>query len=150
MRNLILCFSLVCLWACHELTGAPSTDAERAATSWAESYFRLDMKSAAQWVTPESNRWMHYAASGLTEQDLSSLASYNTDPTVTIDNSGDVVADTLQTITLRISHALVADTIGRPAHQVDDYLTTIVVVKRPNGWKVRMEGLPRNERQNHD
>lgn len=150
MRNLFLCFPLVCLLACHELTGSPSTDGERTATAWAESYFRFHIKEAVRWTTPESVRWLRFTASNLTERDLSALSSCDNDIEVSIDESSDVVSDTLQTVTLRIDHALVADTIGRPAHLVDDYRMTVVVVRRPDGWKVRMEGLPQNEKRNRD
>ena len=117
------------------------------ATDWAEAYFNCDYHDAADYATAESERWLRFAASNTTEQDLQTIQGK---ATATADDYFTVANDTLRIVTLHVKNFLKPAVAGSTAQLQEDGTFLVTVVKRNGKWKVRMEGLPRSEKQSRD
>ena len=114
------------------------------ATDWADAYFNCDFHEAASYATAESERWLRFAASNTTEQDLQTVKG---GATADADDYFTVANDTLRVVTLHVRDFLKPVAVGEPAQLQEEGTFLVTVVKRDGKWKVRMEGLPRSERQ---
>ena len=117
------------------------------ATNWADAYFNCDFHDAANYTTPESDKWLRFAASNTTEQDLEVLQGK---ATATADDYFTVANDTLRIVTLHVKNFLKSVVVGAPAQLQEEGIFLVTVVKRDGKWKVRMEDLPRSEKQSRD
>lgn len=132
------------LAACDVVSDA-NDGVRKGAIAFSESYFSLDFHAALDRSTPESRKWISYAASNVSEEDLSVLRSYG--QTAKVDVSGiDLKSDTTAVVTLSVSGFLSTDSIGRPGHIVDKAVFRLPMVCREGRWLVRMEGPLRSER----
>ncbi len=118
------------------------------AESWADAYFNADYHGAEQYATPESMKWLRFAASNTTKADLELLheqyASIESDDNIVYSD------DTLSIVILTVSDFLAPTTLGDAPRRQDKGTFIVKVVKRDDSWYVRMEGLPRSEKQSHD
>ena len=144
MKKLFLLAFAMLLTACDAAHNDDS-GATDAAVLWANAYFNCDFHEAERFATPESGRWLRFAASNITERDLQLLHA-GEGATVEADEHIPVANDTLRTVTLRVSNYLSAS-LDTTARLMPKGTFRVQVVKRGNSWKVRMEGLPRSERQ---
>ena len=143
--NMILCLlATVLMTGCAEV----ESEAERAAQQWGEAYFNYNFKQALDYVTPESERWLRFAASNVTQADLDALHEHGM-ATVEIDGYYPS-SDTTGTAYLNVSNWLCTDSIGRAGSRLQEAAFQVQMVKRDGRWMVRMEGLPRNEKQSRD
>jgi len=148
MRHLKLCSAVLLLAGC-QVFGDGEREAGKIARQWAEAYFNYDFREATRFVTPESEKWLHFAASNVTEQDIEILNA--TDERATI-NVGDyyVGTDTTGMISVTVNNFLSMDSIGHAGSRHESEVFILEVVKRNGHWKIRMAGLPRSEKQSHD
>ena len=146
MRQLFFLLTAIMMASCNlgfEGDGA----ALDIATNWAEAYFNCDYHEAATYATTESDKWLRFAASNTTEQDLQTIQGK---ASVTADDNFTVANDTLRIVTLNVKNFLKTVAIGAPAQLQEEGTFLVTVVKRDGKWKVRMEGLPRSEKQSRD
>ena len=69
MRLFLFLLTAVIVVSCN--TGFDGdNEALDTATDWAEAYFNCDFKDAATYATAESGKWLRFAASNTTEEDL--------------------------------------------------------------------------------
>lgn len=146
MRQLFLLLSAVMMTGCT-LGFEGDNAALDVATDWAEAYFNCDYHEAADYATAESERWLRFAASNTTEQDLQTIQGK---ATATADDYFTVANDTLRIVTLHVKNFLKPAAAGSTAQLQEDGTFLVTVVKRNGKWKVRMEGLPRSEKQSRD
>ena len=130
----------------------PSADeaAMQAAVHWAEAYFNYDFHEAARYATDESGRWLQFAASNATEQQLQLLRNTAEGATVEVDDFFATANDTLRVVTLHVNHFVAPTALGDSARLTDEALFQVTTVLRNGEWKVRMEDLPRSEKQSLD
>ena len=122
MRQLLFFLTAITMASCN--AGFEGDDAAlKVATDWADAYFNCDFHEAATFATPESDKWLRFAASNTTEQDLQTLEGKAT---------------------------ATADDYFSPAQIQEEGTFLITVVKRDGKWKVRMEDLPQSEKQSRD
>ena len=119
------------------------------AARWAEAYFNYDFHEAELYVTPESERWLRFAASNTTEHDLQ-LVQEDGEAIVDVDDFFTEANDTLRIVQLRVRNFVSATLPADSAHRVDEAMFNITTVLRDGKWKVRMEGLPQSEKQSRD
>ena len=96
------CYSLflgVLLASC-QLENNGFNDADNALNKWAEAYFNFDYKEAMGYMTPESAKWIRFAASNITEKDVEFIRSQNQNTVIHITDRQDVVNDTLYNATI--------------------------------------------------
>jgi len=147
MKHLKLMIGLLLLTGCGET--AENDDAVRkVAEAWGDAYFNCDYHEAEQYVTEESGKWLRFAASNTTQSDLELLQNQNA--TVKADDYFSVASDTLHVVRLKVENYLSPTALGEASRQEAEGVFEVTVVKRANGWQVRMEGLPRSEKQSRD
>ena len=118
--------------------------ARNAAEDWADAYFNCDFKDAKEYVTEESQKWLQFAASNTTEQDLKLLQEAG-GAQITVSEDFEEANDTMRLVTLTVNNCLTAKSALS-----QEATFKVRVVKREAGWQVRMEGLPQNGMQSRD
>ena len=137
----VFLFLLVCgLSACHK---GDEDQMRETVDSFAEAYFNWQFQKALPYVTPASGRWLHYAASQVTQEDIDSLRAMAEGAGCKIQSVDYSDVDTLAVVTVAVSHFLAMDTIGRPSHLVDEAVCRLPVVFANDKWKVCLKALPR-------
>jgi hypothetical protein len=146
MKHLFLSLTLLLLTAC----GMVSDDDEaiRVAETWGNAYFNCDYPRAAEYSTKESERWLRFAASNTTEGDLQLLRDQRA--VATASDFFTAANDTLRVVTLHVDHYVKPALLGQQTAKQADGEFHVTVVKRGRQWRVRMEGLPRSEKQSRD
>lgn len=140
-----LCFSLLAalLLSCDLDSEGGGSKADEVATDWAEAYFNYDFKRADRLVAPEGRKWLRFAASNLTQEDIEVLQQQSELARVELTDC-EYLTDSTWEATLEVSNFVMPDTIGRAARVFDEAVRfTVPVVSRNGRMYVKMEGLPR-------
>ena len=120
------------------------------ADSFAVNYFNWHFEQALRYCTPESEKWLRYAASNVHEADVELLRNKEEDAQVEL---GDIIYndnDSIVTIETKVYDYLQMDSIGKAAHLVPESTFRLTMVKRSGKWLIRMESTLRSEKQSHD
>lgn len=149
MRKIAFLLSVTALTACTDNMSSQQEKAGRTATSFAEAYFNYDFKKAIELTTPETTKWIRFAASNISEEDLNELNNRTEGASVTLTGC-ELLNDTTCEAVLEIGNYLTADSIGRPIVSRHDGVFRLTVIQRDGQWKIRMAGLPRSETRSHD
>ena len=141
---------LAALTACRH---APE-DKERAAVAeaaegFADKYFNYDLAGAAGLCTPESGKWIAFAASNVTQEDVDMLNAREESAECSAETV-ELTGDSTATAECRVENFLRPDTLGRPAEMTGEAVYAISLVKRNGRWLVKMEGLPQSGRRSRD
>lgn len=144
-----LCAPIALLISCDFTTGEGREAVEKTAMAWAEAYFNYDFSGAEKYVTPESQKWLSFAASNVSQDDIDELRQKKEGATISVDDYEEC-NDSTAVVTMEVNGFLLRDTIGRPGHIANGLRYQIVVVRRDGRQMVRMEGLPRSERHSRD
>lgn len=117
---------------------------------FADSYFNYDLHKTLEYCTPESRKWIQYAASNIKERDLVVLRSQEKGAKTEIKDIEISDDDSTAVVKIQVSNFMQTDTIDSPGRMTDNTFYRIKAVKRNGRWLVRMEGLPRNEKSYRD
>ena len=147
MKKLLILAMVLSLTACN-LTNREDTVATDVAVQWGEAFFNCDYHAAQALSTPESRRWLQFAASNTTQQDLDLLKQHAAEVEAT--DYFPAANDTLRVVQLVVRNSLSPAVNDGAPLQVDEALFSVTVVKRNDQWLVRMASLPRSERQSRD
>ena len=138
------------LAACLEELSNFEEQARQQARRFAEAYFNYDLKRAMELATPESGKWLRFAASSVTQEDLDVINSQEEAASAVVDGIS-YVNDSMVIATVSVGHFFKKDSIGSLPHLVDgEERFPLTIVRREGKCYVRMEGLPRSERQSRD
>ena len=137
------------LAACSDGNASLDEKASGAATDFAKAYFNYDFKRALDLTTPESAKWISFAASNITQEDIDVLNTREKEASVELTDCRMVNDSTCETL-LTVSNYMATDSIGRPGIIKEEGMFRLKVVNRDGKWKVRMEGLPRSEKHSRD
>ena len=109
--------------------------------SFATLYYNWHFPKAAKYCTPESERWLRYAASNVHEGDIEQLHQKPEDATIEITdvNYNEVSA----IVTLTVKNFLQMDTIGLEAHLIPQAEFQLPMELHGDKWKVKLETMPR-------
>lgn len=151
IMKIAACLSaFVCLFAACDRSSEAVKDAiTQDVICFAEPYFNYQFNNAVAFCTPESRKWLVFAASNVTEADLDVLRQQAEGAEVEV-SSIEITTDTTAMAGVDVSNFLLADSIGRPARIEAEGRFILPVVLRGGRWLVRMEGLPQSERQGRD
>ena len=147
MKKLIIFAITLSLAACD----MPQNDDDKAtavAVEWGEAFFNCDYHAAEALSTPESRRWLQFAASNTTQHDLDLLKQHAAEVEAT--DYFPEASDTLRVVQLVVRNSISPSINAGESVQQEEALFHTTVVKRNGNWQVRMEGLPRSEKQNRD
>lgn len=144
----LIFFSFGCS-SCQNHTGNDKQLKEFAGV-FANNYFNWHFSRALSYCTPESEPWLSYMASNVSQADIESLRNMPQDANIEI---GDILYDendSTAKVAIRVNNFLQMDSIDTPAHLVKQADFEIVMIQRDGKWLVKMEGLLQSENQNHD
>ncbi len=145
---------LSCLLGITACTGQRSSEmtvAEEVTTDFARAYFNYDYKRAQQYITPESKKWLRFAATNVTQQTLDLLNQRNEDKQTDVSlESSEVLNDSTQIVSVSVTNYVDTDSLGQQPFVREEAVYRMKVVCRDDKWMVRMEGLPRSEKRSRD
>lgn len=136
--------SILC--ACSERGGEEDDVIISTVNGFAIAYFNYDFQEALSYVTPESVKWLRFAASNVLDSEVEIL---KTQRERTTHDVGEITytSDTTAVVECKVCNVLVRDTFGCPGRIVNETSFSLNVVKYNGQWRVRMEDLPRSEKQ---
>ena len=150
MKNYFLfLIAATILYGCD--TGGTDMDkeAQNVATAFAEAYFNYDFQEARKLVTADSEKWLRFAATNISQEDVDILNAKTEAATVEV-NDISYVDDTTSTVSITVNHFLLKDTLQRQGHIEDEAEYSLTIVRQGRKHLVRMACLPQNERRSHD
>ena len=145
-KYLILSLTLA-LTACNMMQN-DDDQATAIAIEWGEAFFNCDYHAAEALSTPDSRRWLQFAASNTTQQDLDLLKQHAADVGAT--DFFPEANDTLRVVELAVRNSVKPTIAGEQPSQIEKAMFRTTVVKRNGSWLVRMASLPRSEKQSRD
>lgn len=118
------------------------------AEDFCRAYFNFDLDEAAQFMAPESRRWLSVVASAVQPADLEAI---NTSDNVQVEVQAVEYtdADSVRVAVVKILNALSIEKIGAVEH-LDQMTVRVPLVLRDGEWLVRTEGPLRSEKQSRD
>lgn len=146
MKKLLIWALALSLTACSMLRD--DDQATAVAVEWGEAFFNCDYHAAEALCTPESRRWLQFAASNTTQHDLDMLRQQAAQVEAT--EFFPEASDTLRVVELMVRNSVSPTIHGGESTQVEEALFHVTVVKRNGSWQVRMASLPRSEKQSRD
>ena len=75
---------------------------------------------------------------------------YAASSSISAKNQIEVGQNVTATVKITVKNFLQMDTIGTSCHMINEGSFTLQAIYINRNWKIRMEGLPQNEKQNHD
>ena len=146
MKQLLLFVTAILMAGC-DIGMDGDQQARNVAGDWADAYFNCDYKDASKYVTPESQKWLQYAASNTTAKELKLLKEAG-GAQVSVSDAFDEANDTMRLVTLNVTNVLT--TQQQTSVLTKDATFKVMVVKHDGDWKVRMAGLPQSGKQSRD
>lgn len=110
--------------------------------SFAIHYYNWHFPRAIKYCTPESVKWLQYAASNVHDADIELLQKKPNDATIEISDIDYGDDEVTATITLSVENFLQMDTIGQEAHLVTNAEFHLPMVLHQGKWKVKLDKLP--------
>ena len=138
---------LLTLCSCETGIFSSATPAERAVDSFATAYFNYQFATAVQFVTPESERWIVFAASNVHQDDVDSVCVQPQAAHVDLD---EVVAgenDTVGHATVTVSDYFLMDSIGQVSHYRSADTYRLDMAKRHGRWLIHLAAPLRPEKE---
>jgi hypothetical protein len=147
MKKFQILLLTLSLTACNMMQN-DEDQATAVAVEWGEAFFNCDYHAAEALCTPESRRWLQFAASNTTQQDLDLLKQHAAEVEAT--DFFPEANDTLRVVELVVRNSVKPTVAGEEPSQIDKALFHTTVVKRNGNWLVRMASLPQSGRQSRD
>lgn len=130
-------FAVVAL--CSSCKGDNPSDAiEQGARQFAEAYFNLQFKKAAQWTTPGSRQWLEFRASNITEADIEVYNAQQQTATCEVEDIRQM-DDTTALVTIKMHNLLAADSIGTVASIKDEATYELTLKGHDTQWQVQLD-----------
>ena len=145
MKYYLLSFLVFLLTGCQLINGKSENAVDEPLTNWAAAYFNFHYQDALEYTTPESGKWIRFAASNITEQDVAFIKNQDKNAQVEIIDRHMMAGDSTCSARIRVSNYVELGSFGQENKQVDNAEFQVILVNRDGKWLVKMEGLPRNE-----
>ena len=148
-KSLLLIIGLCLFVGCSEGDADPDLKVKERASEFAEAYFNYDFERVQKLITADSQKWLQFAASNISQADMDLLNSQQTSVTVEVE-SCEYVNDSTSLVTVSVRDFMQKDSIGQAGVMTDEGLFRLTLVEQDGKHYVRMEGLPRSEKQSRD
>lgn len=122
-------------------------EAEKCAEGFANAFFVLDFNRAKDYCTTSSERWLKFYVSNIRQSDADSIRALPDRPEVSIDKLKKGKNDSLAVCTCTVKGAFIMDRLGEAGHRVEKAQMMLQLVRQNGQWKIKLEGLPRNEKK---
>jgi hypothetical protein len=149
-KSIIIILFPVFTIGCNNSSHSQSDKVDDEIKAFAEAYFNYDFKTAANHCTPESKKWLWYAASNINQADIDVLRNAPEGASIEINDYNYNDNDTTGIAIITVSNFMRLDTIGKAGHLIDKAIFHIPIILRDGKWTVKMVNLPRSEKPNHD
>ena len=137
-RFLFVIFATMLLTGCFQ---HGENDAREAVDSFSVAYFNWRFADAMPFVTPQSTRWLRFAAAQVNQEDVDSLRAKRYAADVKVDGISSV-DDTTKLATVIVRDFIAMDSIGRSPRAVPVDTFHIPVALTSGYWRVKLSRLP--------
>ncbi len=120
------------------------------ASAFAQTYFNWQFNDALAHCTPSSQRWISYAASQVTQDDVDKLRRAEQGARSEIKKIHYEEGDSVVSVVMKVENFLSMDSIGTVGHFVESATYTLQFVQLNKRWKVKLTELPRPDSPHHD
>lgn len=148
MRNCLLLFIAAVLSGSCAETSITDNELKKQVTAFAEAYFNYNMPEAQKYVTPESVKWLQFASSNITQENLDALNKED-DAEIEIEDYQEM-DDSTRLVSLYVSSYYTIASIENSECTNADGIYQLTLVKRNKEWLIKMEGLPQSEKPDRD
>lgn len=152
--SFLLLLPFLLLSSCNN---SDSKESDKIAKAFASNYFNWNYVKCVPFVTKESQKYLKFRATNVTESDLEILRSTPNSAEVEVDGKEYLANDSALKVKIKVFDFCYTDTIGRPAKFCDYAEATLLLVKRTGKWKVvlsndwpKMAFPQQSELQDHD
>ncbi len=145
---ILVFIQILLMMGCNSNHSGDKKQLKADADSFATYYFNWQFQKAIPYCTPSSRKWLCYAASNVHSADLNILRTKNDGASCHI-HKIQFLNDSTADILCTVNDYVCMDTIGKAGRIIHQSLFRLSLVFH-HQWKVRMEGLPRSEKPNHD
>jgi hypothetical protein len=149
MKYYLLSIMLFLLAGCQLHDDNSPNAVDKPLNAWAEAYFTFNYEDALEYMTPESEKWIRFAATNITEKDIDFIKGQNNVVKIEILDR-QITADTTCVSRIRVSDFVQLRFVGQDSKVVDKAEFQIPLVKRDGKWLVRMEGQLQSGKQSRD
>ena len=143
-------FLTLILASCQLSNNDIADGADRVLNEWADAYFNFDYKKAMEYMTPESGKWIRFAASNITEQDIKFIKAQQLPTQIDICDRQLTEGDSICNATIHVVNFIQLGIDANHNQVIDEDDFKIQLVKRNGDWFVRTEALPRSGKQSRD
>ena len=131
---------LLSLGAC---SSGKEGDVRAATDSFAVAYFNWQFPKAVEYTTPQSHRWLSFAASQVSQDDVDTLKAMEHGAECEIEDISLNHNDSEASVIITVRNFIAMDTIGAAPHLTREAKFALSLVYADNKWKVDLDGLPR-------
>lgn len=132
LSTFAVCLSVI---ACGGHGNDNDDEITTAVDSFATAYFNYDFKAAIRHSTPESEKWLRFAASNILDEDIELLRAQDEGATHSVDSIS-YQTDSTATAVCKVHNYVRRDTLGKPARLVKECVYYIDVVRKNGRWTV--------------
>ena len=131
--------------SCNMFHSGSESQLEEQVDSFAIYYFNWQFYNSVRFVTPESKKWMSYAASQVHEADIELLRQKEKIATYTLNDIDYHENDTTADARITVHNFLQMDTIGKACQLIEkaEFAIPLVYREQEDKWIVNLNGLPR-------
>lgn len=144
MRDTVLAFVFLSMfslfWSSCGHGGENSAD--DVADSFSVAYFNWRFVDAQHFATKTSQRWLSYAASQVTQEDVDSLRKMLSGAETNVEDV-DYKDDTTAIAVVKVRGFLAMDSIGKAPRIIDEKKFTLPLSLVGDKWLVNLKGLPK-------
>lgn len=143
MLSLIFSFFIILVMVLggSACSGDNKDQLESTVDSFSMAYFNWRFPAALKYCTPQSRKWLVFAASQVNESDVEALCNKQEGADCKIDDM-DFSDDSTATVSVVVSNFLAMDTIGHVPETKVEKTFRFHAVERQGMWKIQLDGLP--------
>ena len=112
-------------------------DVKQSVVSFAQNYFNLRYKQAISACTPESEKWVCFKATNITQEDIDIYNAYENSAECRIESIE--LNDDKATVIVEVHQFLCCDSIGKPSYICPKAKTQINLIKIGEKWLVDLQ-----------
>ena len=134
------------LVGCDVRKVAFSREFDGSVDSFAVYFFNWRLDKAAQFCTPDSKKWLQFAASQVQPEDLEQMKNLPNNFAYSYETTQGDTKGVAAEVALNVENFFVLDSIGKPGRLKDSATFPLQLVKQDGTWKVKLDGLPRMDK----
>ena len=134
------------LVGCDVRKVAFSREFDGSVDSFAVYFFNWRLDKAAQFCTPDSKKWLQFAASQVQAEDLEQMKNLPNNFAYSYEITQGDTKGVAAEVALNVENFFVLDSIGKPGRLKDSATFPLRLVKQDGTWKVKLDGLPRMDK----